>query len=312
MSILKINNMTKSYGENKVVNGLSVNVNKGEIFGLLGPNGAGKSTTINCIMGLIGFDDGTIEFEDGQSINKWQKNIGYVPQNISIYMDLTARENVSFFCSLYGFKGDDLQKRVDFALEFVGLTEAADKRAKEFSGGMQRRLNIACAITHSPKLIIMDEPTAGVDPQSRNHILDSVKKLNEKGITIIYTSHYMEEVEYLCDRICIMDHGRVVTQGSKDEIKKTVGDDVVIEVNISKELENDTKLKEAITKISEVKSYEKISSYTFNITADKNDFIIADVVKIFSTQGYDITSIDTHAPTLESLFLLVTGKELRD
>jgi len=312
MSILQINNMTKSYGDNKVVNGLNLNVNKGEIFGLLGPNGAGKSTTINCIMGLINFDNGKIAFDGGQKLNKWQKNIGYVPQNIAIYMDLTARENVSFFCSLYGFKGDDLKKRVDFALEFVGLTDAADKRAKEFSGGMQRRLNIACAITHSPKLIIMDEPTAGVDPQSRNHILDSVKKLNEKGITIIYTSHYMEEVEFLCDEICIMDHGQVVTQGTKDDIKKAVGNDVVIEVNISQELENDTKLREKITAIPKAKSYEKLSSYTFNIIADKDALIIADVVNAFSSQGLDITSIETHAPTLETVFLSVTGKELRD
>jgi ABC-2 type transport system ATP-binding protein len=312
MSVLKIENMSKEFGKKAVVDNLSLEINKGEIYGLLGPNGAGKSTTINCVMGLISPNSGSITFEGGKSLVEWQKNIGYVPQNIAVYMDLTARENISFFCSLYGFKGDDLKKRVDYALDFVGLKDDADKKAKEFSGGMQRRLNIACAIAHSPKLIIMDEPTAGVDPQSRNHILESVKKLNRDGITVIYTSHYMEEVEFLCDKICIIDHGKVIVHGTKEEIKQIMGNSMVIEINTSQEVKNDEQLKREIESISSVQKCEKVSSFTFNVTSDKSASIISNIVSVFDKLGLDIISITTNEPSLESVFLSITGKELRD
>ena len=191
MDILSIQNLKKSFKDMVAVDGLSLSIGEKEVHGILGPNGAGKSTTINCILGLLEYDSGTVSFEDGKSSKKWSKNIGYVPQDLAIYPELTPTENIQFFCSLYGFKGEELKNRTQRALEFVGLTEVKDKKAGEFSGGMKRRLNMACGIAHSPKLIIMDEPTVGIDPQSRNRILENVRALNEAGATILYTTHYM-------------------------------------------------------------------------------------------------------------------------
>ena len=207
MGIVNIENLKKTFADLTAVNGVSFTVEPGEVHGILGPNGAGKSTTINCMTGLLPYDGGQITFENGQSIAKWKKNIGYVPQDLAIYPDLSAEENVRFFCSLYGFKGNELKEKVESALDFVGLLEVKRKKASEYSGGMKRRLNMACGIVHSPKLIIMDEPTVGIDPQSRNRILENVHALNEKGATIIYTTHYMPEVEEICNKITVIDHG---------------------------------------------------------------------------------------------------------
>lgn len=218
MSIVKINNLKKVFADMVAVDGLSLSVEKGEIHGILGPNGAGKSTTINCILGLLNIDGGIIEFEDGKNIRQWSRHIGYVPQDLAIYPDLTPEENISFFCALYGYKGNKLKKQVDKALDFVGLTDVRNKKSKEFSGGMKRRLNMACGIAHEPDLIIMDEPTVGIDPQSRNRILENVRQLNEQGATVIYTTHYMPEVEALCNKLTIVDHGKVVAAGTKSEI----------------------------------------------------------------------------------------------
>ena len=220
MNILEVKDITKKYGDMVAVNGISFSVKKGEIFGLVGPNGAGKSTTINMITGLLVPDGGSITFEEGNSFKKWRGNIGLVPQDLAIYPDLSARENVNFFAGLYGLKGEKLKERVDYALETVGLLDQEKKHSEHFSGGMKRRLNIACALAHDPKLIIMDEPTVGIDPQSRNYILEGIKALRDKGTTIIYTSHYMEEVDELCDRIVIVDHGNIIESGAIDEIKE--------------------------------------------------------------------------------------------
>lgn len=220
MNILEVKDITKKYGDMVAVNGISFSVKKGEIFGLVGPNGAGKSTTINMITGLLVPDSGSIVFEEGASFKKWRGSIGLVPQDLAIYPDLSARENVTFFAGLYGLKGAKLKERVDYALEMVGLLDQEKKHSEHFSGGMKRRLNIACAIAHNPKLIIMDEPTVGIDPQSRNYILEGIKALRTQGTTIIYTSHYMEEVDELCDRILIVDHGNIVEGGSVEEIKE--------------------------------------------------------------------------------------------
>lgn len=219
MKILEVKEITKKYDDMVAVNGISFSVEKGEIFGLVGPNGAGKSTTINMITGLLVPDKGSITFEEGQSFKAWRANIGLVPQDLAIYPDLSAEENVTFFAGLYGFKGAELKKRVQEALRIVGLLDQGKKRADKFSGGMKRRLNIACAIAHSPKLIIMDEPTVGIDPQSRNYILEGIKALRDAGTTVIYTSHYMEEVDEICDSILIVDHGNIVEGGAIDEIK---------------------------------------------------------------------------------------------
>lgn len=220
MNILEVKEITKKYDDMVAVNGISFSVKKGEIFGLVGPNGAGKSTTINMITGLLVPDSGKITFEEGKSFKKWRENIGLVPQDLAIYPDLSAEENVTFFAGLYGFKGAKLKEKVAEALNVVGLSDQGKKHADKFSGGMKRRLNIACAIAHNPKLIIMDEPTVGIDPQSRNYILEGIKSLRDAGTTVIYTSHYMEEVDELCDRILIVDHGNIVEGGAVNEIKE--------------------------------------------------------------------------------------------
>ncbi|MBQ3512198.1 MAG: ABC transporter ATP-binding protein [Lachnospiraceae bacterium] len=220
MKILEVKNITKRYEDLVAVNDISFSVEKGEILGIVGPNGAGKSTTMNMISGLLVPDDGTILFEEGMKFKGWHEHIGLVPQDLAIYPDLSAKENVTFFAALYGLKGGELKKQVDEALKTVGLLEQGKKHSEKFSGGMKRRLNIACAIAHNPKLIIMDEPTVGIDPQSRNYILEGIKKLKKAGTTVIYTSHYMEEVEEICDRILIVDHGRIVESGTIEDIRE--------------------------------------------------------------------------------------------
>lgn len=227
-TILKTNELTKRYGNRVVVDHLKLDIKEGEIFGLLGPNGAGKSTTMNMITGIVKPTQGNVDFlgKDFQSNRKALINkLGYIPQDLAIHGNLKAWENVELFTSLYGIKGKLLKERTDEALEYVGLLERRGDFAKTFSGGMKRRLNIACAIGHHPKLLIFDEPTVGIDPQSRNFILEKIKESNQNGATVIYTSHYMEEVEAICSRIAIMDSGKVIATGSSEELKKMVKDD---------------------------------------------------------------------------------------
>lgn len=220
--ILTIKNITKKYGDKTVVSNESFSIFKGDIVGFIGPNGAGKSTTINMISTIIEPDNGTISFH-GKNIkenyNCYKKLLGIVPQDLAIYEDLNAYDNVKFFCSLYGVQGSNLKDKVKKALCFVGLWDKRKDLPSKFSGGMKRRLNIACAIAHEPELLIMDEPTVGIDPQSRNNILEAIKTLNENGTTILYTSHYMEEVDVLCNRIVLIDKGNVIEDLAKDEYK---------------------------------------------------------------------------------------------
>ena len=228
-TILKTIDLTKKYGNKLVVDNLNIEIREGEIFGLLGPNGAGKSTTMNMICGIVRPTLGSVEFM-GKDFEKNRKrltdNLGYIPQELAIHGNLKAWENVELFTSLYGIKGAELKERIDESLEYVGLLEKRGDYAKTFSGGMKRRLNIACAIGHHPRLLIFDEPTVGIDPQSRNFILDKIKESNRNGATVIYTSHYMEEVEAICSRIAIMDNGKVIATGTADELKKMVVDDI--------------------------------------------------------------------------------------
>lgn len=309
MNILKVENIYKEYDKTQVVKGISLNIKKGEIFGLLGPNGAGKSTTISMITGLVKKTSGEITYEENtSSIAKWKENIGLVPQDFALYFDLTAYENVSFFCSLYGYKRKELKKRVEKALEFVGLLDVKNKKASTFSGGMKRRLNIACAIAHSPKLIIMDEPTVGIDPQSRNHILESVKKLRKEGATIIYTSHYMEEVEELCDTIAIIDHGKVMAIGTSSELKEVVKDENIYRIEVDKEIDDiDEKLKQ-INGVYRVKVDKKDIECYYN----ENKKIIEDIVNVISKEDTNIRNMKSEIPSLETVFLNLTGKSLRD
>jgi ABC-type multidrug transport system, ATPase component len=218
-NLLEVNELSKAYGEKKVVNKLQFSVKKGEILGFIGPNGAGKSTAIKMMIDVEAKDAGEILFL-GEKITKVKKYIGVVPQDIAVYEDISAYDNVKFFCSLYGFKGRELKQRTKEALDYVGLWDRRADLPTKFSGGMKRRLNIACSIAHSPRLLIMDEPTVGIDPQSRNHILESIKTLNSRGTTVIYVSHYMEEIEAICNRIIIIDHGNVIEDMDKEALKK--------------------------------------------------------------------------------------------
>lgn len=310
-NILEIKGMVKSFKTVTAVDGISLNIKEGEIFGLLGPNGAGKSTTINILCGILHMDKGEVKCFDKdlkKKIRNIKKDIGVVPQSIAVYEDLKARENVEFFASLYGLKGMELKDRAQEALEFVGLTDRSDDLPKNFSGGMKRRLNIACAIAHRPKLIIMDEPTVGIDPQSRNHILESVKKLNEMGSTIIYTSHYMEEVEAICTRIGIIDHGKLIACGTYEELQSLVSDrkTIVIESDIGVEIN-----KEEVKKIKgviEVFDEENI----INIETKKESDCIGDITSYFRESKIPIRSINMGNVSLETVFLSLTGRSLRD
>jgi ABC-2 type transport system ATP-binding protein len=307
--MLEIKKIYKDYGNHVAVDGIDVTIYKGQIFGILGPNGAGKSTLIKMICGLIKKTSGEVVYEEcTNKIRKWKENIGIVPQDFALYWDLTAEENISFFCSLYGFKGKELKERTKKALEFVGLLDVKNKKASEFSGGMKRRLNIGCAIAHSPKLIIMDEPTVGIDPQSRNHILETVLKLRDEGATIIYTSHYMQEVDDICDRIAIIDKGHVIAEGTSDDLKNLVGNMNIFNLSVSKRV---TGLEE---KLKEITGVEKVTflENEYKISTLKSNNLVANIVTAVSESGGDIKNIATEETSLEAVFLALTGKNLRE
>ncbi|TWD98672.1 ABC-2 type transport system ATP-binding protein [Neobacillus bataviensis] len=311
MNVLEIKNLTKKFGDFIAVDNMSLAIQQGEIFGFLGSNGAGKSTTINMISGLLRNNSGEIHIlgKNIASHSKFAKmNIGIVPQDLAIYEDMTAYENVRFFAGLYGLRGTELKERVEEALEFVGLLDKQKSYPKNFSGGMKRRLNIACAIAHRPKLIIMDEPTVGIDPQSRNYILTSVRKLNDMGCTVIYTSHYMEEVEEICSRIAIVDHGKVIAEGTKEQLKAIITDtkDILIEVKNSENLD-EASLKE-IKGVNSVSIEENVVK--INSQSEVNN--LNQIIQFFINRGKEIRSLQELAPNLETVFLTLTGRNLRD
>lgn len=311
MEIIKITNLSKKYGSNIAVDNISLNINEGEIFGLLGPNGAGKSTTINSICGLLKTNQGEVVIDGinmGENSLEGKKRLGLVPQEIAIFENLTARENIEFFGKLAGLRGSLLKERVDEALEFVGLSDNAKNMPRGYSGGMKRRLNIACAIAHHPKIIILDEPTVGIDPQSRNHILDSVRKLNKMGSTIIYTTHYMEEAESLCSRIAIMDHGRLIADGNREELKKLVHEEEKIIIDGS-DISFNT--------LSEIKAIKAIKDARLNesrleIITSNTQLVLQDILFILSKNGVRVKGIEVVEPDLETVFLALTGRKLRD
>ena len=311
MEILRIDHLKKTFKDMVAVNNLSLSVQEQEIHGILGPNGAGKSTTINCILGLLGFEEGTVTFAEKSSIEKWRKYIGYVPQELAIYPELTPTENIRFFCSLYGFKGKELEEKTLRALDFVGLTEVKDKKSGEFSGGMKRRLNLACGIAHSPKLIIMDEPTVGIDPQSRNRILENVRALNNGGATILYTTHYMPEVEEICNRITVIDHGSIVTSGSKEEIMEKMGTDKIVEIRFSEGCGDISAFAKAIREIQGIRRVE-IDGWKCRAVHAETERILNTVIDTAVKQNLIIENIADAEPTLEEIFLKLTGKALRD
>ncbi len=309
--VVKVNNLVKRYGDLIALDHFNLEVREGEIFGLLGPNGSGKTTAINCILALLKYDKGTIEvFGQAMSPDAYniKQEIGIIMQNVAVFNELTVQENINYFCGLYI---SDKKKRaglVDEAIEFVGLNDFRKFYPRKLSGGLLRRLNIACGIAHQPKLIIMDEPTVAVDPQSRNNILEGIQKLNRQGATVIYTSHYMEEVEQICTRIAIMDKGKIVATGTNDELKGMIkaGEKITAEI-----FGLDNRQIENIKKLPHVSSVE----YNDNMLVvkserDKNNLAV--VLESLKSNDIPYGRIYCELPTLNDVFLEITGKQLRD
>lgn len=310
-TIVSIHNLVKRYGDVLALDHLDLEIKRGEIYGLLGPNGSGKTTAINCLLALLGYDKGSIRvFGEKMEPDSYEskRRIGVVMQNVAVFEELTVRENIDYFCSLYVKDKKRRRQLVEEAVRFTGLEDHLKKYPKKLSGGLLRRLNIACGIAHRPELILMDEPTVAVDPQSRNHILEGIKKLNEQGSTIIYTSHYMEEVEKICTRISIMDRGRILATGTKEELKAMIGTGETITVETGGMTEE---------QVEEVRLLPGV------VSADCQE----GVLRVQCTQGagnltgllHRLEEADipfgrvwSQPPTLNDVFLEITGKRLRD
>jgi ABC-2 type transport system ATP-binding protein len=309
--LIQARNLKKYYKKVRAVDGVDLEVREGEILGILGPNGAGKSTTISMISSLIRPDEGEIFYRDKDIIKYPQyirKILGLVPQEVALYPDLSARENLTFFGRLYGLRGKELNRRMNEVLDLLGLNGRSGDSIKNYSGGMKRRVNIGAALLHHPELLIMDEPTVGIDPQSRSHILKTVKELSSRGMTIIYTSHYMEEVEFLCHRIYIMDYGKIIASGTKDELKDMVSRDNTVELQIDTETERFIgDLKRNI----HVKHINVEGSRIF-LAVDRDYNILSHIFHASEKSGVNLQSIQIKKPTLEDVFLHLTGRGLRD
>lgn len=310
--IVEIKNLVKTYkGGVKAVDGLNFQVRDGEVFGLLGPNGSGKSTSINCLLSLLKYEEGEINiFGKPMSSTAYdiKQNIGVIGQEVAVFDELNVYENIDYFCSLYIKDKIERKKYVEEAIEFTSLDEYRKFQPKKLSGGTLRRLHIACGIAHKPKLIILDEPTVGVDPQSRNKILEGIKSLNNAGATIIYTSHYMEEVEQLCDYILIMDKGRVIAEGTKEELKASISLGESIEISVQTINED---LLDDLNKLDEIKSAEYKNDVLL-VRSQKGKSNIPTVIKQLDNHKIEYDKVVSQLPTLNDVFLELTGKELRD
>ena len=310
-SIISVRNLTKKYKELTAIDDLSFDVCDGEILGLLGPNGSGKSTTINCLLSLLNFQHGSIKIlgkEMTPESYDIKSKIGVVFQEIAVFEELTVYENIDYFCGLYIKDKGTRKKYVEDAINLVGLESYIKFYPKQLSGGLLRRLNIACGVAHKPKIIILDEPTVAVDPQSRNNILDGIKKLRDDGATILYTTHYMEEVEILCDRIIILDKGKIIAQGTNEELK----DLAKIEEKITVEV--DSISAEILEKIKEFKTVEEVSlnKNTLLVTYKKGNNNLKKLIDFLEENKITYNKIFSERPTLNDVFLELTGKELRD
>lgn len=309
--VIEIENLTKCYGKFKAIDNLSLYVEKGKIFGLLGPNGSGKSTTINCILSLLEFEKGTIKiFGKEMRPNAYdiKSKIGVVFQDVAVFDELTVYENINYFCGLYIKDKLTRIKYVDDAIELTGLQDFKKFRPKQLSGGLLRRLNIACGIAHKPELIFLDEPTVAVDPQSRNNILEGIKQLNKNGATIVYTTHYMEEVEQLCNRIAILDKGKIIAIGTKEDLKElvTIGEKITVDVqNLQPEL---------LEKLSKIKNVIecKYEDNTLYVTYQKGEENLENMIDFLKKNNVKYDRIFSELPTLNDVFLELTGKHLRD
>lgn len=309
--IIEVKNLSKSYKNLKAIDDLSFDVYEGEILGLLGPNGSGKSTTINSVLNLLEFEKGTIKIfgkimkPDAYDI---KRNIGVIFQEVAVFEELTVYENINYFCGLY--VSDKLLRKsyVEDAINLVGLKEFTKFYSKQLSGGLLRRLNIACGIAHKPKLIFLDEPTVAVDPQSRNNILDGIKKLRDDGATIVYTTHYMEEVEMICDRIIILDKGKILAEGTTDELKSLAK----LEEKITLEVK---KISPKV--VDEIKTFKTVDSVMENgntlvITYKKGKDNLGELIDFLHSKKVTYSKIFSERPTLNDVFLELTGKDLRD
>lgn len=309
--IVKVDGLVKRYDKLVALDYLNLEVREGDIYGLLGPNGSGKTTAINCILSLLKYDKGSIEiFGKSMKPDSYdiKKDIGIIMQNVAVFDELTVYENIEYFCSLYIKDKAEVKRLTQEAIEFVSLNDYIKFYPKKLSGGLLRRLNIACGIAHKPKLIILDEPTVAVDPQSRNKILEGIMKLNEEGATIIYTSHYMEEVEQICSDIAIIDKGRVIAKGTKDELKAMIstGEKISIEMY---QIEDET--------IEYIRNMPNILSVEYNneileIKSGRGKNNLVSVLHYLENNNINIGRVITEQPTLNDVFLEITGKELRD
>ena len=312
-SILEVQSLAKQYGDFSAVKGISFDIKQGEIFSLLGPNGAGKTTTISMLSTLFSPTSGDAIIA-GHSITKdpmaVKQVIGVVPQEIALYEDLTAHENLIFWGQMYGLSGKALNSRVAEVLEQIGLTDKAKNRIKTYSGGMKRRVNIGVGLLHKPRLLFMDEPTVGIDPQSRRAILDTVKALNQQGMTLLYTTHYMEEAQELSDRVGIIDHGELIAIGTQKELTQQMGETETLILHVG---ENDD-TEELAKSLDGVKDILKASAsdHEISVTAHEAEEVLAAVVTKANERGIKIRSIDIREPNLEAVFLHLTGRALRD
>ncbi len=308
---IQVNNLKKTYGDLKAVQGVSFAVQQGEIFSLLGPNGAGKTTTISMLSTLLRCDDGDALIM-GHSMRHDPMGVkavlGVVPQEIALYEDLSARENLTFWGKMYGLRGSTLRQRVNEVLEVIGLTDRANGRVGKFSGGMKRRVNIGVALLHKPQVIFMDEPTVGIDPQSRRNILDSVVALKNQGMTVLYTTHYMEEAEELSDHIAIMDHGKVIACGTREELVRLVGQRTRIDLTLNVDAARVMEAWKTVDGVSHVSSEDGHVS----VMVEDSNLVLPRLFETATRCATRITSVDIHEPNLEAVFLHLTGRALRD
>jgi len=309
--VLIATGLVKTFGDLTAVDGVSLHIDPGETYGLLGPNGAGKTTTISMIAGLLTSDDGDVTVAGNRiapDVIKPRAAIGLVPQDLAIYPDLTARENLTFMGQLYGLSGTALKGRAAEVLDIIGLSDRADDRTGEYSGGMKRRLNIGIGLLHKPRLLILDEPTVGVDPQSRNAILESVEALSVEGMSVLYTTHYMEEAERICDRVGIIDEGKLVAEGTRRELVAMLGQKDRIHLVAQGDLRSAADAARQMDTVAEA----SVADGAIDLIATDGKRVLAGLLEVVHRSGAEITSVEVIEPDLEAVFLHLTGKALRD
>jgi ABC-2 type transport system ATP-binding protein len=312
-NILEVKDLVKKYGDFEAVKGISFDIREGEIFSLLGPNGAGKTTTISILSTLLEPTAGTASI-GSHSVQeepmRVRKMIGVVPQELALYDDLSARGNLAFWGQMYDLGGSELNTRIDEVLEQIGLVDRAKELVKTYSGGMKRRVNIGVGLLHKPQLLFMDEPTVGIDPQSRRAILDTVKNLNDQGMTVLYTTHYMEEAQELSDRVGIIDHGELIALGTQKELTRQVGETDMLVLHLTED-QDPAPLAAAVRTLPGVLNTD-MTDHSVCVIAEEAEEVIAEVIAKVNETGYRIRSLDIQEPNLEAVFLHLTGRALRD